>query len=83
MTNEFPSWRYGPDGAAEIFERAEDVPAGWVDHPCKCAKPKGGDPSAATITDAAFSAFDHDGDGKPGGSKRKTARKAVSRDANQ
>jgi hypothetical protein len=31
----FPSWRYGPDGEAQIFQTADDVPAGWVDHPAK------------------------------------------------
>jgi len=29
----WPAWFYGPNDAAEIFEKAEDVPAGWVDHP--------------------------------------------------
>jgi hypothetical protein len=27
------AWYYGPDGAAAIFERAEDIPAGWADAP--------------------------------------------------
>ncbi len=49
---DWPSWRYGPNGAADIFERADDVPAGWVDHPGKLAA----DP------------LDHDGDGRKGGS---------------
>jgi len=31
----WPSWRYGPNGEAEIFEKAEDVPKGWQDHPSK------------------------------------------------
>ncbi len=31
----WPSWRYGPNQEAEIFQRAEDVPAGWKDHPRK------------------------------------------------
>jgi hypothetical protein len=31
----WPSWRYGPDGEAAIFTRAEDVPDGWYDHPKK------------------------------------------------
>ena len=31
----WPSWRYGPGGAAAIFERPEDVPEGWEDHPSK------------------------------------------------
>lgn len=25
----WPSWRYGPEGQAEIFQREEDVPDGW------------------------------------------------------
>lgn len=33
MTETFPSWRYGPNGAAQVFEAAEDVPPGWFDHP--------------------------------------------------
>lgn len=32
MSN-FPSWRYGPNGAAQVFQSAEDVPEGWHDHP--------------------------------------------------
>lgn len=57
----FPSWRFGPGGKSAVFDRAEDVPEGWADHP---AKVKPTDP------------FDHDGDGKPGGSRprRKRAR---------
>jgi hypothetical protein len=31
----WPSWRYGPKGEAEIFEREADVPSGWEDHPAK------------------------------------------------
>ena len=51
----WPSCFYGPNGEAEVFASAEDVPAGWADHPSKVAKPA--DP------------FDHDGDGKAGGSR--------------
>lgn len=65
--SDFPSWRYGPDGAQAVFQSADDVPAGWVDHPSKF---KSADP------------FDHDGDGKPGGSKPRKA-KAVKRDPRQ
>ncbi len=38
---EWPSWRYGPDGAADVFESEADVPKGWQDHPSKVkdAKP--------------------------------------------
>lgn len=32
---EFPKWFYGPKGAAEVFESAEEVPEGWVEHPSK------------------------------------------------
>jgi hypothetical protein len=31
----WPSWRYGPNGEADIFESEADVPAGWHDHPSK------------------------------------------------
>jgi hypothetical protein len=34
---EWPSWRYGPNGEARIFESADDVPAGWTDSPGKPA----------------------------------------------
>lgn len=49
----FPSWRYGPNEQAEIFQSAEEIPAGWRDHPSL----------VADITPP-----DLDGDGKPGGS---------------
>lgn len=29
----WPAWRYGPNGQAQIFQREEDVPVGWVDSP--------------------------------------------------
>ncbi len=51
----FPSWRYGPNGEESIFTTPEQVPAGWQDRPFATAP-------------AASPAFDHDGDGKPGGS---------------
>ena len=31
--NEWPAWYFGPGGARNIFERAEDVPDGWRDSP--------------------------------------------------
>ncbi len=33
----WPSWRYGPNGEAAIFQNAAEVPAGWKDHPKKHA----------------------------------------------
>lgn len=29
----WPSWRYGPNGEAQVFHRIEDVPVGWKDDP--------------------------------------------------
>jgi hypothetical protein len=29
----WPSWRYGPNGEAEIFQCESDVPYGWVAKP--------------------------------------------------
>lgn len=34
----WPSWRYGPNGQAQIFEHEEQVPEGWEDHPSKVAQ---------------------------------------------
>jgi len=30
---EFPAWYYGPGGVGKVFDSADEVPAGWVDHP--------------------------------------------------
>jgi hypothetical protein len=35
MHQEFPQWAYGPGGAADVFNSADEIPAGWVDHPSK------------------------------------------------
>jgi len=34
----WPAWRYGPGGEAEIFASEADVPSGWKDHPSKHEK---------------------------------------------
>lgn len=77
----FPSWRYGPGGQAQIFQSEADVPKGWFDHPSKLPPP----PLTAntgllnTFALPPHNPFDHDGDGKPGGSlpkKRGRPRKA-------
>jgi len=31
----FPGWFYGPQGQSKLFQKADDVPAGWQDHPDK------------------------------------------------
>jgi len=36
----WPAWYYGPNNQAEMFSSAEEVPAGWVDHPSKVAPSK-------------------------------------------
>lgn len=48
--NPFPSVRYGPGGAVATFDREEDVPEGWVDHPSKVQDPseEPNDPSKGT-----------------------------------
>lgn len=83
MTDYWPSWRYGPNGAAEIFERAEDVPRGWEDHPRKLDANNIPSASEEALVEAAKT-FDHDGDGRIGGSlpksQRKPRAKAVKRD---
>jgi len=33
QNSNFPAWYYGPDGESQIFDREEDVPEGWTDHP--------------------------------------------------
>lgn len=32
---EYPKWAYGPGGKSGIFNSAEEIPAGYVDHPSK------------------------------------------------
>jgi hypothetical protein len=48
----FPAWRYGPNGEESVFTTPDQVPKGWKEAPFASAP----------------TAFDHDGDGKPGGS---------------
>lgn len=60
----WPSWRYGPNGEAEIFQCEEQVPAGWVDDPNKIGekvevapeadKPRRGRPPKAPAEESQF-----------------------------
>ena len=34
-TESWPAWYYGPNGASDVFDSADQVPAGWHDHPSK------------------------------------------------
>lgn len=38
----FPSWRYGPNGEAKIFNSEEEVPKGWATHPDLVGKQSSG-----------------------------------------
>jgi len=30
---DWPAWRYGPEGESEVFATPEDVPEGWTERP--------------------------------------------------
>jgi len=47
----WPSWRYGPKGEADVFASASDVPAGWKEHPSEF----GGKPAPAAAPMASTS----------------------------
>ena len=34
-TENWPAWYYGPNGASQVFNGADEVPEGWQDHPSK------------------------------------------------
>jgi len=40
--NHWPSWRYGPDGQAAIFQEGDEIPEGWVDSPGKAREKEWG-----------------------------------------
>lgn len=42
--DEFPRWYYGPNSAADVFQSADEVPEGWVDHPSKLPPEEGEKP---------------------------------------
>lgn len=55
---EHDTWLYHPSEGARLFLAGEAHPGeGWLDHPVEAADP--------------LAKFDHDGDGKPGGSRRR------------
>lgn len=59
----WPAWYYGPKGASAVFETAEDVPTGWVEHPSLVdgsAPAKASQPAAAatTVVDGSGVAWD-------------------------
>lgn len=36
----WPAWFFGPGGESKIFNKPEDVPKGWADHPDKAKADK-------------------------------------------
>jgi hypothetical protein len=50
---DFPAWRYGPEGKAAVFESESDVPRGWQDHPSKVGGKSAAAPAAAKTPAAA------------------------------
>jgi hypothetical protein len=42
---EWPKWFFGPNDRSGVFDSADDVPTGWVDHPSKVKEAKA--PAAA------------------------------------
>jgi hypothetical protein len=64
-SNQWPAWRYGPDGEADVFENEADVPKGWKNHPSAFEKPAkeakakpAGEQAGNADVDAAGVAFD-------------------------
>lgn len=37
---EWPKWMYGPNGESRIFQKDDQVPKGWADHPDKVKQPE-------------------------------------------
>jgi hypothetical protein len=71
----WPLWRHGPNGEEELFNCAEDVPAGWQDRPfprtvaLANGLPWGDDKPATVVKKVVIGKeFDHDNSGTPGGS---------------
>ena len=66
-----PTWRYHPNGEARIFQPKEDIPSGWHETREEAARPPKPkpEPLPPEVVAEVISKFDHDGDGKPGGSR--------------
>lgn len=41
-SKDWPSWRYGPNGEAQIFQNLGQVPYGWTRKPCEKFEAAGG-----------------------------------------
>ncbi|MDV7392133.1 hypothetical protein RZS08_12290 [Arthrospira platensis SPKY1] len=71
---EFPRWMFGPDGAEGIFQTKDEVPKGWSHKhtPETIARVNGWrmpeKPAKIVEKAATGKEFDHNGDGRPGGS---------------
>ena len=56
---DWPAWRYSPEGDGEVFDKPEDVPEGWTDtmpaHLVEAPKRRGRPPKAKADAPAAVS----------------------------
>lgn len=43
----WPAWFYGPNGQSDVFDSADEVPAGWQDHPSKVGEKAAPKPAPA------------------------------------
>lgn len=68
---------YSPDGTHQVFEDGTPCPKGWADRPFKSDRHNKLADAVEAITDAAeqIAKWDHDGDGRIGGSLPKAKRK--------
>lgn len=37
-SDQWPGWFYGPNGEAQVFQNADEVPEGWFDSPQKATE---------------------------------------------
>lgn len=49
----WPAWRYGPNGESLIFQSEDEVPAGWEDHPSKHDRDVGAESGTRTAVQPA------------------------------
>lgn len=38
MAKDYPRWMYGPNDQSRIFQKDDQIPTGWQDHPDKVKK---------------------------------------------
>lgn len=68
---DFPSWRYGPNGQSVIVNSEDETPAGWEDHPSKVGGEAGG--GQGTAHESANGSISEAGAAKTTTAKSQTA----------